>query len=64
MNICARNAQANKSSVLMATLEAEPRSLFVNSERIDVVHSMLASAVEIALSMVLETSESASLFSS
>lgn len=64
MNICARNAQANKRSVLMATLEAEPRSLFVNSERTDVVHSMLASAVEIAPSMVLATSESASLFSS
>lgn len=63
MNACARKAQISRRSVLMGMVEAAPRSLVVNSERTDIVHSMLASAVEIALSMVLATSERASLFS-
>lgn len=45
----------------MEMVEAEPRSRDVSSVLTELVHSKLASAVAIALSIVLETLASASL---
>lgn len=58
-----RNAHRNRRNPLKVMLVDELRSLLVNSERTDAVHSMLASAVEMAFSIVLATADSSLLCS-